>query len=177
MTTTRALTRLAAIAAFLPATALAQNGAAVRDEMMRHFNESMSKIISLAAAMPADKYLWKPSEPAMPVGHVYAHIARYNFWYLTNEMKLPAEPGINLDTLEAMRNKEQIVALLRRSNDYVKRNMAAQTAAQLDAPGSIYGRAAPQWAVIVQLVAHMNEHLGQSIAYARANNITPPWSQ
>jgi hypothetical protein len=26
------------------------------------------------------------------------------------------------------------------------------------------------------LVSHSHEHLGQSIAYARANNITPPWT-
>src|SRR5687767_1975081 len=81
---------LVAAATLCPAAAFAQNGAAVRDEMMRHFEESMSKFISLAAAIPADKYTWKPSEPAMPVGHVYAHVARYNYWYLTNEMKLPA---------------------------------------------------------------------------------------
>jgi purine-cytosine permease-like protein len=24
---------------------------------------------------------------------------------------------------------------------------------------------------------HMNEHLGQSIAYARSNGVVPPWSQ
>jgi uncharacterized damage-inducible protein DinB len=155
----------------------AQSGAAVRDEMMRHFNESMSKVIALAAAMPAEKYTWKPSEPSMPVGHVYAHIARYNFWYLTSEMKLAAAPGIQLDTIEAMRNKDQIVALLRRSRDFVRQSVGAMSAAQLDASTTLYGRAAPQWAVLVQLVAHMNEHLGQSIAYARTNNIAPPWSQ
>lgn len=177
MTTKRPLTCLVFAATLLPAAAFAQNGAAVRNEMMRHFDESMSKMIALAVAMPADKYVWKPSEPSMPVGHVYAHIARYNFWYLTNEMKLTAASGINLDTLEAMRNKEQLVALLRRSADYVKQSVAAMPAAQLDAQTTLYGRPVPQWAVLVQLVAHMNEHLGQSIAYARANNITPPWSQ
>jgi hypothetical protein len=26
------------------------------------------------------------------------------------------------------------------------------------------------------LTSHSHEHLGQSIAYARANNITPPWT-
>jgi uncharacterized damage-inducible protein DinB len=169
--------RFLVLAMFLPSVALAQNGAAVRDEMMRHFEESMSKFISLAAAMPADKFNWKPSEPAMPVGHVYAHVARYNYWYLSNEMKLPAAPGIGLDTVEAMRNKDQLVALLRNSRDYVRKSLAAMPAGGMDAPSSIYGRAAPQWAILVQLVAHMNEHLGQSIAYARANNITPPWSQ
>ena len=49
-------------------------------------------------------------------------------------------------------------------------------AADLDARTSLYGRSVPQWAVLVQLVAHMNEHLGQSIAYARSNGVTPPWS-
>jgi len=29
----------------------------------------------------------------------------------------------------------------------------------------------------VRLVTHMHEHLGQSIAYARSNEIGPPWSR
>ena len=177
MTTTRALTRLVAVATLFPAAVLAQNGAAVRDEMMRHFDDSMSKIIALAGAMPADKFAWKPSEPAMPVGQVYGHIARYNFDYITNEMGAPAPAGVGRDTLERMRDKAQLVAVLRRSSDFVKASVAAMPAAQLDRTTTLYGRQVPQWAVLVQLVAHMNEHLGQSIAYARANNIAPPWSQ
>ena len=175
--TNRRLSCLLAAVLLAPTSASAQSGAAVRDEMMGHFNESMSKIIALAAAMPAEKYTWKPSEPSMPVGHVYAHIARYNFWYLSKEMKLAAAPGIRLDTVEAMRNKDQIVALLRRSQDYVRQSVRDMTSAQLEAQTTLYGRAVPQWAVLVQLVAHMNEHLGQSIAYARSNDITPPWSR
>jgi len=31
--------------------------------------------------------------------------------------------------------------------------------------------------VLFQLIAHMNEHLGQSIAYARMNGVVPPWSR
>ena len=160
-----------------PVSAQAQGGTAVRDEMLRHFEESMSKVIALADAMPADKYTWKPSAESMPVGHVYDHIARYNFAYLTNEMGAPAAPGIGLDTLEAMRNKEQVVLLLRRSADFVKRSVAAMPSDQFEKSTTLYGRSVPQWAVLVQLVAHMNEHLGQSIAYARSNNITPPWSR
>jgi hypothetical protein len=76
-----------------------------------------------------------------------------------------------------MRNKDQLVALLQQSRDYVKRSVAAMPASQMDAPTTLYGRPVPQWAVLVQLVAHMNEHLGQSIAYARSNNVVPPWSQ
>jgi uncharacterized damage-inducible protein DinB len=177
MTNTRALTLLFAAIALGPAVVEAQNGAAVRDEMLRHFDESMSKVIALAGAIPADKFTWKPSPGTMEVGQVYGHIANYNFSYISNEMGAPAAAGIKNDTLEAMRNKEQLVALLRRSSDHVKRSVAAMPAAQLDRATTLYGRTVPQWAVLVQLVAHMNEHLGQSIAYARSNNITPPWSR
>ena len=30
--------------------------------------------------------------------------------------------------------------------------------------------------VWIRAVVHMHEHLGQSIAYARANPVVPPWS-
>jgi hypothetical protein len=49
--------------------------------------------------------------------------------------------------------------------------------AQLNEGTKLYGRNVAKWAVLLQLVAHMNEHLGQSIAYARANEIVPPWSR
>jgi len=32
-------------------------------------------------------------------------------------------------------------------------------------------------AVLLQLLAHTNEHLGQSIAGAGMNGVVPPWSQ
>ncbi len=40
----------------------------------------------------------------------------------------------------------------------------------------LYGRDVAGWAVLFQLLAHMNEHVGQSVAYARMNGIVPPWS-
>jgi hypothetical protein len=29
----------------------------------------------------------------------------------------------------------------------------------------------------IATVTHLHEHLGQLIAYARSNNVTPPWSK
>ncbi len=31
--------------------------------------------------------------------------------------------------------------------------------------------------VWVRLITHMHEHLGQTIAYARSNEVVPPWSR
>jgi uncharacterized damage-inducible protein DinB len=149
----------------------------VRDELMAQFNMSMRKFIALAEAMPADRFNWKPQQDAMVVGHVYAHVAHYNYGYPATAMGVPAPTGLKLDTLENVRDKAQIVAMLRNSADHVRKAVGAMDAERLDKGTKLYGRDVPHWAVLVQLVAHMNEHLGQSIAYARANNIVPPWSQ
>ena len=44
-------------------------------------------------------------------------------------------------------------------------------------PAELYGRQVASWAVLLQLLTHMNEHLGQAIAYARMNRVVPPWSR
>jgi uncharacterized damage-inducible protein DinB len=150
---------------------------AVRDELMGQFNMSMRKFIALAEAMPADKFTWKPQQDAMVFGHVLAHVAHYNFYYPQSAMGVAAPASLKLDTLENLRDKAQIVALLRQSVEHVRGTVAKMDGEALDKGTKLYGRDVPNWAVLVQLVAHMNEHLGQSIAYARANNVVPPWSR
>lgn len=148
-----------------------------RVELLSHFEMSMRKVIALAEAMPAERYNWSPDSKAMPVGQVYAHIARYNFYYPSTALRASLPPGIKLDTLETLRDKTAILRLLRSSADYARSAMSALTDKQLEDATRLYGRTVPGWAVMLQLVAHMNEHLGQSIAYARSNDVVPPWSQ
>ncbi|HEY6147020.1 MAG TPA: hypothetical protein VIZ69_04950 [Thermoanaerobaculia bacterium] len=31
--------------------------------------------------------------------------------------------------------------------------------------------------ILMIIQTHLHEHLGQSIAYARSNGVTPPWSE
>ena len=148
-----------------------------REELLMQFNNSASKFEALAAAMPADKFTWSPGPGVMTVANVYAHVARYNYGYLTQNMGVAAPRGIGLDTLERMTDKAQIVALLKSSAEYVRQNVRQMPEAQMSKATELYGRNVPQWSVLLQLVAHMNEHLGQSIAYARMNSVVPPWSR
>ena len=148
-----------------------------REELLMQFNNSASKFEALAAAMPADKFNWSPGPGVMTVAQVYAHVAHYNYRYPSQNMKVAAPRGVALDTLERMTDKAQIVALLRSSAEYVRQNVKQMPDAQMSEPTELYGRTVPQWSVLLQLVAHMNEHLGQSIAYARMNGVVPPWSR
>jgi uncharacterized damage-inducible protein DinB len=92
-------------------------------------------------------------------------------------MGVAAPRGVDLDTLERMTDKAQIVAVLKSSAEYVRQGVQKMPESQLGQSTQLYGRTVPQWSVLLQLVAHMNEHLGQSIAYARMNGVTPPWSR
>ena len=144
-------------------------------EVMRQFDGSMQKFVALAEAMPADKYGWSPGPGVMSVAKVFGHVARYNYLYPETSLGAPAPDGRAEDAAEDLTDKAQLVARLRESGDHVR-----QVVRGLADPSRVteqYGRAVPQWSVLLQLVAHMNEHLGQSIAYARMNGVAPPWSR
>lgn len=149
-----------------------------RDEFLRQFNNSMYKFIELAQAMPEDRFSWSPGEGVMPVARVYAHVARYNYLYPATSLSIPAPGGEDAESVEqTVSAKADIVAFLQRSREHVRTAVRGMTDEQLAAPTRLYDRDVPRWAVLLQLLAHMNEHLGQSIAYARMNGIVPPWSQ
>jgi len=41
----------------------------------------------------------------------------------------------------------------------------------------MFGRETTNRVVYLTILSHAHEHMGQSIAYARMNGITPPWSR
>ncbi len=150
---------------------------AVRDEILDQFERSSQKIAALAEAMPADLYAWAPGEGVMSVARVYAHIARYNFMYLSENLGIDAPPGMDWQSLEEWTDKGAIRHALEVSVGHVRRSVAGMTPADLTRETTLYGRRVQSWAVLVQLVSHMNEHVGQSVAYARMNGVVPPWSR
>lgn len=175
--TGRALLAVSLLAVNLPVAAQPAPSTAPGfvSEVMRQFEASMEKFVALAEAMPADKYGWSPGPGVMTVARVYAHVARYNYLYPATSLASPAPAGRDADAAEDLADKAQLVARLRESGDHVR-----AVVRQLQDPGQAtrqYGRAVPQWSVLLQLVTHMNEHLGQSIAYARMNGVVPPWSR
>ena len=147
------------------------------EEWLLQFDASAEKFIALAEAMPADKYTWSPGEGVMPVAQVYMHVSRYNYGYPADNLGIEAPAGVNRDAMEGERRKDAVLQALRQSMAHVRTNAGKMTAEQLARPTQLYGREVPSWSVLLQLLAHMNEHLGQSIAYARMNAIVPPWSR
>ncbi|MBT8402813.1 MAG: DinB family protein [Gemmatimonadetes bacterium] len=147
-----------------------------RAEWQGQFEGSAQKFVALAEAMPEADYGWNPMEGTMSVVEVYMHIARYNYMYLDENMGVAA-PMAYADLEEAVTAKDEAVEILAASMDHVRSTVGEMSDAEFEAATTLYGRDVANWAVLFQLVAHMNEHLGQSIAYARSNGVVPPWSR
>ena len=168
----------AVVAVALASPAVGQSAATdYRDEFLRQFEASSRKVVMLAEAIPAELYTWSPGEGVMSIGRVYMHIARYNYGYPASALDVAVPEGIDLDTLEALTDKATVRRILDASVDHVQRAARAMTDEELRRPTRLYGREIARWAVLLQLIAHMNEHVGQSVSYARMNGIVPPWSR
>lgn len=147
-----------------------------KEQFTQHFDYA-SRVLSLAEAMPAEKYSWRPDDEVYSVERVYTHIARYNFYYLENSLDIPAPDDVDVENIESITGKEEVVEILERSIEHVKETVESMPESKLQEEMEMYGRTVNGQAVLMQLITHKSEHVGQSIAYARMNGIVPPWSE
>lgn len=135
------------------------------------------RIPKLAGAVPADKFTWRPGEGVRSVSEVYLHIAAANF-------NIPRLIGVQLPAGLEMRNfeksttdKAKIIELLNQSYDHAIAAVSKLSEADLDKPLERPSFVKTYRDTVMVLATHSHEHLGQSIAYARMNGVTPPWTE
>ena len=189
---TRSFTALAFLA--LGATAASAQHAAhhdtpmpesgLRAELIRDVTRLEGQYASLAEAM-AGKYDWRPGEGVRPVGEVFMHIAGANFMLPTFAGVAPPESmkAANMEeafavmqSLEKETDVAKIQEALKHSFMHAKHAIAQVSDEQLEGMTRLFGQDVTNRVVLTLLVTHMHEHLGQSIADARVNGVTPPWS-
>jgi len=130
------------------------------------------RLLQLAEAMPGDKYSWSPAEGVRSVGEVYVHAAEANF-YLVSVMK-GSKPEMNQEKHD--NDKKHARELLTKSFDAVKETASKLTEDDLNREVEAFGMKFSLRNFMITILNHNHEHLGQSIAYARMNGVTPPWS-
>jgi len=139
-----------------------------------HFVEG--RLTSLAETMPEDKYSWRPSEGVRSVGEVYLHAGGANYSLLSFlGGKMPE--GFNPDYEKTVTKKSDIVKILKDSYEYARNFILSMKEEDLDKEVELPFGKFTQRSVLIIMLNHGHEHLGQSIAYARMNGITPPWSE
>lgn len=134
------------------------------------------QLVELAEATPADKFSWRPAPGVRSTGEVYMHIVLTNFYLLRyTGPALPAD--LKEDADKTVTTKPEIIAWLKRSLDAVKTAHLAVKPHDLQRKLKIHDRDSSVDAMYLRIIVHANEHMGQLVAYARMNGITPPWSQ
>jgi uncharacterized damage-inducible protein DinB len=130
----------------------------------------------LAETVPAEKYSWRPGEGVRSIGEVYAHIVAANYGVAR---ALGTEPptGLDFKAIQAVTEKAKITQLLKDSFAHFRRAILAISDSDMDKSQKMFGRQTTVRGAFILITGHFGEHLGQSIAYARVNGITPPWTE
>lgn len=171
------------LALSLAASPLASQG--LMRDMHTDVNEVQTKILGLANAIPESAYAWRPATGVRSIAEVFIHITADNYLIPISMGKpAPATTGIvaaNYSTVQAFEarklTKAQIIAELEASFQHLHEAMALTNDTNLTENIQFFGSARTRQSAMLLTVTHLHEHLGQSIAYARSNNVTPPWSR
>ena len=177
--------RTRALAILLPLV-LASSASAqgLMGDMHRDVNDVQKKLVDLAKAIPEASYAWRPTG-ARSAGEVLLHVAADNYLIPISMGKAaPASTGITATDFKAVETfekrkltKDQIVAELDASFKHLHEAMGLTTDANLKENIKFFGQDWSRQRAMLATVTHLHEHLGQMIAYARSNNVAPPWSR
>ncbi|MGA8222997.1 MAG: DinB family protein [Candidatus Acidiferrales bacterium] len=179
---------LALVATLLPTRAFAQAPAQsqpvdktapsydMKAQALLDLDTQNKKFISLAEALPQDKFNWRPSADARSFAEVFLHVAgeRYDILALGG-----AKPPADFDSKtyeKSTTDKTKIVAELKKTGVFMQATINSMSNADFARPIPKLGPDANAGDVIYILVADAHEHMGQLVAYARENDITPPWT-
>jgi uncharacterized damage-inducible protein DinB len=149
--------------------------ASFRTEFLADLDEVQKKVTDLAAAVPADKYTWRPAEGVRSISEVYMHIAGGNYFLVTF---LGIQPPADMPKeIESLTDKQKVLSELQKSFDHVRTAAKNTSDTEMEQTLTMLGNQTTKRGVFVTILNHLHEHLGQSIAYARMNGIVPPWSK
>jgi len=74
-------------------------------------------------------------------------------------------------------DKTKVIATLKDSFAHAKKAIKAMSDTDLEKSLDWFGGKNTQRGILLFIVRHAAEHLGQAIAYARVNGIVPPWTE
>jgi len=134
-----------------------------------------SRVLQLAEVIPADNFSWRPMEGVRSIGEVYLHIAQANYAML-GAMGVSSPEGLNLEAIDP-NNKQSVIDAFSESIDFVSSSVEGLSQSTLGDMHELFGQTMQGEHVLIFLLNHMSEHVGQLIAYARTNNVVPPWSE
>lgn len=140
------------------------------------------KFVGLAGAFPEATYDWRPMEGVRSVRDVLMLIAVEGtilptMWDLeAPEWVAAVDLGAEYGRLREL-SKEELIGEIERSFEHLLGRVGALSAEEFAASANFFGLTTDLGTALDLLANDMHEHLGQAIAYARMNEVVPPWSR
>ena len=160
----------------------AQEVKGIRAELIALTGYAQEKTLALEDAIPEEKMTWRPNKEVRSISEVYSHIAFTNYMFAKFAGAALPE-GIVVNSEEdgtkwekASTDKKIVREQLVKSFDFVKNAIGNMSDASLENMVDFFGQKITVRGVLLVLLSHVHEHLGQSIAYARMNGVVPPWT-
>ncbi|HEY6194828.1 MAG TPA: DinB family protein [Candidatus Eisenbacteria bacterium] len=166
------------VSLFAPQLVLAQDApTGIRGELINSMMDAGGKIQELSTAIPDGKYTWKPSKDVRSTGQVFLHVVQANYLFpsmigFKSPMAMDELMKLDTQTMEPAKIRE----MLKDSYAFASKAVSDTPDSELDTQMDFFGQKMTKRAGLLLLASHSHEHLGQLIAYARSNNITPPWT-
>ena len=139
-------------------------------------DQAQEDFLELAEAVPVEKYTFRPAEGVRTFGEVYMHVAEGNF---TVTQLWERNPPTGVDTKSFQKdaaNKEKVIATLKASYEHLRNEIQALSEDDLGRMITVFDHPGTIREALIFVNSHNHAHKGQSIAYARAAGVVPPWT-
>lgn len=165
-----------------------------QEDMYREFDAYRERLLQLARAIPEDKYDWRPAADVRSIKEVILHVGLNNYMLL-DMMGRPVPKDIygtlptaqpdrqraifqkNLQLEKQISGRQKVAEVTERAFTLAAEPLRDTSPIGLNAPAMFINRKTTAGGLQLRMIAHLHEHLGQLIAYARSVGVTPPWSQ
>jgi len=178
-TWTRAAGALA-LALVVGAPSAAQEAASLKGTYTRDAEAMGKKLVELSEAMGADTYGWRPMDGVRSVSEVFMLIAA-EFYAIPSAWGASAPDGVPagnaaFSALAKVTDKAEVVRHMKESSVFFNKAVADLPESRFGEKIQFFGRERTVSEALYLILGDMHEHLGQAIAYARSNQVVPPWT-
>ncbi|MBM1108078.1 DinB family protein [Aurantibacter crassamenti] len=137
---------------------------------------NQSQVVQLAEAFSEEQYDWRPMEGVNSVREALLHVAGANY-YLASKLGFAPPADVDMMKLGEITGKDNVIATLKKSNAFVLDKITLVENATLNEEVDFGFAKMNKLAGLLVIMEHNGEHKGQLIAYARSNDVVPPWSK
>jgi len=157
----------------------------IRKQYMNDLDTLHSKFTALANAIPAEKYSWRPAPGVRSIGEAFMHVSSEFYVWAPISFGAKASPVISgtsdavMKQYEAKSTKADVLKALKEGFAYTRSSIDGLDPSALVGTRKLYDGQLTGTIIEASygMAGDLHEHLGQLIAYARMNGITPPWSK